>query len=86
MCSTRCKPKVGGNATIVNTTDINAQEGHPSQGLMQVIPSTFAAYHVAGTSNSITDPLANIAAALELCESHLRADVDERVRHGHRVG
>ena len=31
---------------------------------MQVIGSTFAAYHVAGTSNNIYDPLANIAAAL----------------------
>lgn len=54
----------GGNPNAVNNTDINAQEGHPSQGLMQVIPSTFAAYHWPGTSNNIRDPLANIAAAI----------------------
>ena len=58
----------GGNPLITNTTDINAQEGHPSTGLMQVIPSTFAAYHVAGTSNNINDPLANIAAAINYAE------------------
>jgi SLT domain-containing protein len=59
----------GGNPNITNTTDINAQEGHPSTGLMQVIPSTFAAYHVAGTSNNINDPLANIAAAINYARS-----------------
>ena len=54
----------GGNPNIVNNWDINAQEGHPSEGLMQVIGPTFAAYHVAGTSSNIFDPLANVAAAL----------------------
>jgi phage-related protein len=54
----------GGNPKAINLTDINAQMGDPSRGLMQVIGSTFAAYHVPGTSNDIYDPLANIAAAL----------------------
>jgi SLT domain-containing protein len=54
----------GGNPNAINLTDSNAQAGHPSQGLMQTIPSTFAAYHQAGTSNSITDPVANIAAGI----------------------
>jgi phage-related protein len=53
----------GGNPNAINLTDSNARAGQPSQGLMQVIPSTFAAYHVAGTSNNIRDPLANMAAA-----------------------
>lgn len=53
----------GGNPDAINTTDINARNGIPSQGLMQVIPPTFAANHVAGTSNNIRDPLANMAAA-----------------------
>lgn len=48
----------------INNTDSNAQAGHPSQGLAQTIPSTFAAYHVAGTSNNILDPVANVAAAI----------------------
>jgi len=52
------------NAGAINNTDSNAQAGHPSQGLAQTIPSTFAAYHVAGTSNNILDPVANVAAAI----------------------
>jgi SLT domain-containing protein len=54
----------GGNPNAINLTDINAQRGDPSRGLMQTIGSTFAAYHVPGTSNNIYDPLANIAAAI----------------------
>jgi hypothetical protein len=54
----------GGNPNAINNWDINAQQGDPSRGLMQVIGGTFAAYHVPGTSSNIYDPLANIAAAL----------------------
>ena len=54
----------GGNPNAINNWDINAQMGDPSRGLLQVIGSTFAAYHVAGTSSNIYDPLANIAAAI----------------------
>lgn len=53
----------GGNPNAINLWDVNASNGVPSQGLMQVIPPTFAAYHVAGTSNNILDPLANMAAS-----------------------
>jgi hypothetical protein len=53
-----------GNPNAINLTDINAQLGDPSRGLMQVIGSTFAQWHWPGTSNNIYDPLANIAAAL----------------------
>jgi SLT domain-containing protein len=54
----------GGNPLAQNNTDINAAHGDPSRGLMQVIGSTFDAYHWPGTSWNIFDPLANIAAAL----------------------
>jgi hypothetical protein len=54
----------GGNRNAINLTDINAKMGDPSRGLMQVIGSTFSAYHVPGTSGNIYDPLANIAAAI----------------------
>ncbi|RMI29539.1 transglycosylase SLT domain-containing protein [Nocardia stercoris] len=54
----------GGNVGAINLTDSNAVAGHPSQGLTQTIPSTFNEYHVAGTSNVITDPTANIAASM----------------------
>ncbi|NUS43723.1 MAG: transglycosylase SLT domain-containing protein [Mycobacteriaceae bacterium] len=55
----------GGNANAVNRTDSNAVAGHPSRGLTQMIPSTFAANHVRGTSRSITDPVANVAASMQ---------------------
>lgn len=58
----------GGNQYAINNWDINAQRGDPSRGLMQVIGSTFARYHVAGTSWDIYDPLANIAAAINYAE------------------
>ena len=54
-----------GNPHAVNRTDSNAMAGRPSQGLMQVIPSTFRAYvlpELAG--RPITDPVANITAGV----------------------
>ncbi|CAL9410680.1 MULTISPECIES: transglycosylase SLT domain-containing protein [Streptomyces] len=52
-----------GNPMAINDWDINAINGIPSKGLLQVIPPTFEAYHVAGTSKNIYDPVANIVAA-----------------------
>jgi len=52
-----------GNPRAINTWDINAQNGVPSKGLLQVIWPTFKAYHVEGTSWDQYDPVANIVAA-----------------------
>ncbi|MDF9810922.1 transglycosylase SLT domain-containing protein [Streptomyces sp. SPB162] len=52
-----------GNPNAVNDWDINAINGIPSKGLLQVIQPTFDTYHVAGTKDSLTDPVANITAA-----------------------
>ncbi|MFJ5974295.1 transglycosylase SLT domain-containing protein [Streptomyces sp. NPDC093060] len=52
-----------GNPMAINNWDINAINGIPSKGLLQVIPPTFNAYHVAGTSWDIYNPVANITAA-----------------------
>ncbi|MEU2284339.1 transglycosylase SLT domain-containing protein [Streptomyces sp. NPDC013178] len=52
-----------GNPQAINDWDINAINGIPSKGLLQVIPPTFKAYHVPGTSWNIYDPVANITAA-----------------------
>ncbi|APY89845.1 hypothetical protein DCW30_16725 [Streptomyces alfalfae] len=52
-----------GNPNAQNGWDVNAQNGTPSKGLLQVIQPTFEAYHVEGTANSLTDPVANITAA-----------------------
>lgn len=58
----------GGNPNAINLTDSNAQAGHPSQGLFQTIPSTFAAYAVAGHKN-ILNPIDNAAAAIDYIKS-----------------
>ncbi|MEW2619252.1 transglycosylase SLT domain-containing protein [Streptomyces sp. NPDC048106] len=53
----------GGNPNAQNNWDVNAKMGTPSKGLLQVISPTFNTYHVSGTPQSITDPVANITAA-----------------------
>ncbi|WP_329403519.1 LysM peptidoglycan-binding domain-containing protein [Streptomyces virginiae] len=52
-----------GNPLAINNWDINARNGIPSKGLLQVIDPTFRAYHVPGTSQNSYDPVANITAA-----------------------
>ncbi|OLZ74246.1 hypothetical protein AV521_00675 [Streptomyces sp. IMTB 2501] len=59
----------GGNPRAINNWDSNAAAGNASRGLMQVIPTTFRAYHQAGTSWDIFDPVANIAAAINYIKS-----------------
>ncbi|MGR8008160.1 transglycosylase SLT domain-containing protein [Streptomyces hypolithicus] len=53
----------GGDPDAANNWDVNAQNGTPSKGLLQVIQPTFDAYHVSGTPQDLTDPVANITAA-----------------------
>ncbi|GFE17789.1 hypothetical protein Sgleb_58360 [Streptomyces glebosus] len=52
-----------GNPMAINNWDINAINGTPSKGLLQVIQPTFNTYHVEGTSWNLYDPVANITAA-----------------------
>ncbi|MBT2476990.1 transglycosylase SLT domain-containing protein [Streptomyces sp. ISL-94] len=52
-----------GNPMAINNWDINAQNGIPSKGLLQVILPTFKTYHVKGTKFDQYDPVANIVAA-----------------------
>ncbi|MEU6543663.1 transglycosylase SLT domain-containing protein [Streptomyces sp. NPDC046859] len=52
-----------GNPNAINNWDINAINGVPSIGLLQVIKPTFDAYHVPGTAWSQYDPVANLTAA-----------------------
>lgn len=58
----------GGNPSAVNNWDINAAEGHPSEGLMQTIGPTFAANMVAGHGD-ILNPIDNAAAAINYIKS-----------------
>ncbi|MFI9237157.1 transglycosylase SLT domain-containing protein [Streptomyces sp. NPDC053079] len=52
-----------GNPRAINDWDVNAVNGVPSKGLLQIIDPTFKAYHVEGTSWDIWDPVANITAS-----------------------
>ncbi|ANW20857.1 transglycosylase SLT domain-containing protein [Streptomyces clavuligerus] len=52
-----------GNPMAINNWDINAVNGTPSKGLLQVIQPTFNAYHVSGTPFDLYHPVANIVAA-----------------------
>lgn len=62
----------GGDPDAVNDWDSNAvgpivedgSHSNSSRGIWQCIPSTFAAYHMGGTSNSIYDPVASAAASM----------------------
>ncbi|MGW7367978.1 transglycosylase SLT domain-containing protein [Streptomyces sp. NPDC054841] len=52
-----------GNPRAINNWDINAINGVPSKGLLQIIKPTFDAYHVPGTAWDQYDPVANIVAS-----------------------
>jgi hypothetical protein len=54
----------GYNPNAINKWDINWIEGHPSKGLMQVIPSTFEKYRNKSLPDNIFDPVANTVAAI----------------------
>lgn len=60
----RMNQESGGNPNAINNWDSNAKAGHPSQGLMQTIPSTFAAYAGPYRNLGITNPLANLYAGV----------------------
>jgi soluble lytic murein transglycosylase-like protein len=65
-----------GNPHAINNWDSNAKMGIPSKGLLQVIDPTFKTYHVAGTPNSIYDPVANITAAANYA-AHKYGSIDK---------
>lgn len=61
----RMQVESGGNPNAINNWDINAKNGVPSQGLMQVIPPTFAAYAGPYRKLGLRNPFANIYAAIK---------------------
>jgi SLT domain-containing protein len=81
---TLCQRESTFNPNAINTTDYNARgervgDGHPqncSRGIAQCIPPTFAAHHANGTSNSIYDPVANIAASMAYVRQQYQVSVD----------
>lgn len=81
---TLCQRESSWDPDAINTTDGNAHgptvaDGHPqncSRGVAQTIPPTFAAYHAAGTSLEIYDPVANIAASMKYVMDVYRVSQD----------
>ncbi len=53
-----------GDPNAINLWDGNAQAGHPSTGLVQVIQPTFDAYRSGDLNDDIWDPAANIFAGM----------------------
>jgi TP901 family phage tail tape measure protein len=58
----------GGSPNATNTTDINAQQGDPSRGLMQTIGTTFESNRDPSLPDNIFDPVANIVAGIKYIE------------------
>lgn len=59
----------GGDPNAVNNSDINAQNGDPSKGLLQVIGATFKQYRSPDLADDVLNPLANIYAAANYANS-----------------
>ena len=80
---TQMQSESGGNPAAINLWDSNAKAGIPSQGLMQVIPPTFAAYAGPFRSRGILDPLANIYAAVAYAVARYGSSISAVLGHGH---
>ncbi|QWV85213.1 phage tail tape measure protein [Bacillus subtilis] len=80
----------GGNPNVVNRWDSNWKAGHPSQGLMQFIPSTFNANKEPGHGN-IKNPVHQILASINYLNSRYggilnHPGLKSRARGGRYIG
>ena len=75
----------GGNPRAINNWDINAINGTPSKGLMQVIDPTFRAYAMPGFGN-IYNPLDNILASIRYAVSRYGSLANAYRGHGYANG
>ncbi|QDK01982.1 tape measure protein [Gordonia phage Gibbles] len=71
-----------GDPNAVNNWDINAQNGTPSRGLLQTIPSTFETWRDPSIPGGITDPWANMNAALRYYRDNYGNDLTTRWGRG----
>lgn len=76
----------GGNPNAINDWDINAINGTPSKGLMQVIDPTFRAYAMPGYDTNIWDPLSNMLAAIRYTVSRYGSLASGWNGHGYAAG
>lgn len=75
-----------GNPNAINNWDINAKNGTPSKGLMQVIDPTFKAYARPGYDTDIWDPLSNILASIRYTVSRYGSLANGWQGHGYASG
>jgi SLT domain-containing protein len=73
----------GGNQFAQNNWDINAKNGVPSKGLLQVIQPTFDAFAGPFRNRGIFDPLANLYSAVAYAVSRYGANISNVLGHGH---
>ncbi|AXH70415.1 tail length tape measure protein [Gordonia phage Daredevil] len=73
----------GGDPNAINLWDSNAQAGYPSQGILQTIPSTFEANRDPSIPGGITDPWANMNAALRYYRGKYGPDLGAQWGQGH---
>ena len=76
----------GGNPNAIKNWDINAKNGTPSKGLMQVIDPTFKAYAYPGYDKNIYDPLSNMLAAIRYTLSRYGSLANGWKGHGYASG
>lgn len=77
------------NAVQGNIGDINNKTGDLAKGLVQVIGSTFRAYHVSGTPNNVFDPIANLAAGINYAKHTYGSNmsyIGRGPKHGYNLG
>lgn len=75
-----------GNQNAINDWDINAKNGTPSKGLMQVIDPTFQSYALSGYNTDIYDPLSNIIASIRYTVSRYGSLKKGWKGHGYAKG
>lgn len=75
-----------GNPNAINNWDINAKNGTPSKGLLQVIDPTFRAYAMPGFNSNIYDPLSNILASIRYALSRYGSLRNAYRGHGYANG
>lgn len=76
----------GGNPNAINNWDINAQNGTPSKGLMQVIDPTFERWAMDGYDTNIWDPLSNMIAAIRYTVNRYGSLANGWKGHGYASG
>ncbi|XIP57656.1 tape measure protein [Enterococcus faecium] len=75
-----------GNPRAINNWDINAKNGTPSKGLLQMIDPTFRQYAMHGFNSNIYDPLSNILASIRYALSRYGSLRNAYRGHGYANG